>query len=151
MKIWFWFHFSLLRQMQSAMLSWANSAGIQSFMDSPGCLAYQDSWVGFIPPNPNQPTNQPTNSWWKNVTNLVVTLETWVGLGVLGGVGGFSPPGIFGAKILVHPWGPPKQKRRRQRSCRLLRWKKPLQKNEETHIPPKSGKFGKLSTQKCGG
>lgn len=32
-----------MEQMQSAMLSWANSAGIQSFMDSPGCLAYQDS------------------------------------------------------------------------------------------------------------
>ena len=56
-----WLFFSSPRQMQSAMLSWANSAGIQSFMDSPGCLAYQDSWVGFYPPkppNPNQPTKQ---------------------------------------------------------------------------------------------
>ena len=103
--------------------------------------------------SPQTPTNQPTNQHLvEKCHTLVVTIETRVGLGVLGGVGGFSPPGIdFGAKILVHPWGPPKQKRRRQEVVYFYGEKKPLQKNEETHIPPKSGKkFGKLSTQKCG-
>lgn len=139
-----WFHFSLLRQMQSAMLSWANSAGIQSFMDSPGCLAYQDSWVGLIPKP--QPTNQ---HGWKCST-LVVTIETRVGLGWVGGELVFATGIYFRAKILGTLEAT--KKKRRQEVGYFYGEKKPSRKTRNSHIPPFFWKkFGKLSTQKCGG
>lgn len=100
------------------------------------------------PLNPNQPTNQ---QLVEKCHTLVVTIETRVGLGGFGGVG-FRHLGFVGAKFCA-PLRPTKTKKNGGNEVVYFYGeKKSLQKNEETHIPPKSGKkFGKLSTQKCGG